>query len=89
MKLSRRTVYIIVGSIVLLILFGNAGFRTLVARYWEKHQLTIQVEQLKSENALLRKEAKLLEDNPTYMQRIARKELGVVSKGEVEYRFKK
>ena len=86
---SHRVVYIVGIVLVLLFLFGNAGARKLVRRYWEMNRLQAELEQLKRENALLQKETYLLEQDSSYIERIARKELGLISPGEVEYRFKK
>ena len=47
------------------------------------------LEKLKKENVLLRREAYMLEKDPSYIEHAARRELGLVSEGEVEYRFKK
>ena len=51
--------------------------------------MTDELQQLKKENALLKKEIYLLEEDPSYIERIARKELGLISADEVEYRFQK
>jgi cell division protein FtsB len=88
-KISNRTLYIVLGIAVILFLFGNSGFRIMVRRYWEIYRLKGECEQLKKENKLLHREIYLLENNPSYIESIARKELGLVAPGEVEYRFKK
>jgi len=85
----RRFFYYAGGALLVAFLFGNAGFRTLVRRYWELNKLKGQIEDVKNENRLLRKEVYLLENDKSYIEHIARKELGLVSPGEVEYRFKK
>lgn len=87
-KIPRYTFHVILAVIVLLVLFGNAGFRALMRRYWELHKLKAELSQLKRENALLKEEVYHLENNPSYIERIARKELGVIAPGEIEYRFK-
>ena len=69
-------------------LFGNAGFRKMVRRYWEINRFQSELASLKKENVLLRKEVYFLEKDPSYIERIARRELGLISPGEVEYRFK-
>jgi|AGTN01.3.fsa_nt_gi Septum formation initiator len=89
MKLPQRSGYIIGGIVLVLFLFGNSGFRKMIQRYWEINRLEASLEQLKKENALLKREAYYLEHDPSYIERIARRELGLVSQGEVEYRFKK
>jgi len=89
MKVSRNVIYIVLGCIVFLFLFGNAGSRRLVRRYFEIYKLKGELEQLKKENELLKKEVYLLQNDPLYIERIARKELGLIAPGEIEYRFKK
>lgn len=71
-----------------LFVFGNDGFRKLIRRYWEIHTLKVEMVQMKKENALLRREIYFLEEDSSYIERIARKELGLLAVGEVEYRFK-
>ena len=88
MKFSRRNIFIIIGALVFVWLFANEGFRALVRRYWEIHKLNGELENLKMENANLRKEIYLLENDQSYIEYIARRELGVISQGEVEYNFK-
>jgi cell division protein FtsB len=88
-KLEGRTVLIVVLVLVLGFLFGNSGFRNLVRRHLELRKLRSIKDQLRKENVLLKKEIYLLENDETYIERIARKELGLISNGEVEYRFNK
>ena len=89
MKVPSKALYIIFGIVVVLFLFGNAGFRKLIRRYWEIYKLKAECEQLERENDLLQKEIYILENDASYIEKIARKELGVIAPGEVEYRFKK
>lgn len=88
MRIPRRTGYIVVGVVLFLVFFGSDGFRKLFRRYWEIHKLQSEMVQMKKENALLRREIYYLEEDSSYIERIARKELGLISSGEVEYRFK-
>ena len=89
MKIPYRSAYFWGVTAVILFLFTNAGFRKMLRRYWDMNRLQNELVQLKKENAQLKKEIYLLEDDPTYIERIARKELGLVSQGEIEYRFDK
>lgn len=89
MKLSRRTILIIISVILVLFLFSNAGFRRMIRRYWEIHTLKTELINLKRENMLLEREVYFLEKNESYIERIARKELGLIAPGEIEYRFEK
>lgn len=60
----------------------------MARRYWELSKLSAQLDQMKRENELLKKEIYLLKEDTSYIERIARRELGLISPGEVEYRFK-
>jgi cell division protein FtsB len=88
MRIPRRTGYIVGGVVLCLIIFGSGGFRAMVRRYWEIHTLELERERLKKENVLLQREIYYLEEDSSYIERIARKELGLLAPGEVEYRFK-
>ncbi len=70
-----------------LIVFGNNG---LVDNYVMKEKLKILKEenaQVVKENNELKKEISLLRDNAQYVEMAARKELGMVKKGDIVYRF--
>jgi cell division protein FtsB len=87
--LQHHKIRIIIGVLLLGILFGNAGFRTMVRRYWELGKLEKELDTLRKENLLLKREVYYLEGDSSYIERIARRELGLISPGEIEYRFKK
>jgi cell division protein FtsB len=89
MKIPFRSAYFWGLVVVLLFLFGNGGFRMMIRRYWEIYELQNQVVELKKENTLLKQQIYLLEEDSSYIERIARKELGLISAGEIEYRFEK
>ena len=89
MKIPYRNIYFWGIIAVFIFLSANAGFRKMIRRYWQMNRLTNELVQLKKENALLKKEIYLLEEDPSYIERIARKELGLISPDEVEYRFEK
>ena len=87
MKFPKKIVYIGGGCLIAAFLLGNGGFRTMLRRYWEINHMQAELGSLKKENALLQKEVYVLQQDTTYIERMARKELGLVSQGEVEYRF--
>lgn len=89
MKISRKSWYYIGAVAAILFLFGNSGSRTVIRRYWDMNKLKAELEELKKENNLLKKEVYLLENDTSYVEQIARKELNLISKNEIEYRFKK
>ena len=89
MKIDRRKIIILVLAAAALYLFLNEGARTVVRRYWELHTLSFRLEQLKKQNSTWRREIYLLEHDVSYIEYTARKDLGLNSPGEIEYRFKK
>jgi cell division protein FtsB len=89
MKPPKNILYIVLGVIALLFLLANPGSRRLFRRYWELYKLNGELQQQKKANNLLKRDIYLLENDPAYIERIARKELGLIAPGEVEYRFKK
>jgi len=87
MKHGKLFIVIVAG--VPVVLLANSGARKVYQRYWELKTLGDELRQSQKENVLLRKEVYFLENDPSYIEKMARRELGLVSKGEVEYRFKK
>ncbi len=86
MKIGR---YVILFLLLMgfLIVFGNNG---LVDNYILKEKLKIIKEEnagVALENQELKKEIALLRTNAQYIETVARKELGMVKKGDVVFRF--
>ena len=52
-------------------------------------QLENQIRSLKKENAALLEEKKHLEEDPVYLERVAREKMGIVRDGEVIYKINK
>ena len=72
-------------AIVLVIdaLFGDKGlFETLRARR-QHAELSATVERLRAENARMREEARRLREDPAAIEEVARRELGMMRRGEV------
>ncbi|MCX5778505.1 MAG: septum formation initiator family protein [Elusimicrobia bacterium] len=86
---KRRILFYGIVVAVLLFLLANAGFRTMVRRYGEIHKLKTDIAFFKRENMYLTREVYYLEHDASYIEHMARRELGLVSSGEIEYRFKK
>jgi cell division protein FtsB len=73
----------------LLITFGNRG---LVDNYLMSRrlaQLKSQSNEMTSENNELKNKILLLRNDLTYLEAVARKELGMVKKGDIVYRLAK
>lgn len=85
MKIGRF-ILVIIGIMGLMIVFGNRGLR-------DNHFLRQRLAAIQQTNATLIKENKelvnevaLLKTDLTYIERIARDELGMVRKGDIVYR---
>lgn len=90
MKIKHnKAIYIVVVLVLIVFLFGNEGFRKMIKRYTDVKKFSHEISRLKKEKALLKKEIYFLEQNTSYIEYMARKELGLISDGEIEYRFNK
>ncbi|HEX7416170.1 MAG TPA: septum formation initiator family protein [Smithellaceae bacterium] len=88
MKIGRYLVVFLL-LMALLITFGNRG---LVDNYLMSRrlaQLKSQSNEMTSENNELKNKILLLRNDLTYMEAVARKELGMVKKGDIVYRLAK
>lgn len=83
----RRYRWVLVGLGVLAILVGNRGFWTMVRHRRELSRLERQLQELRQESKRLDREIALAERDPAYIERVARRELGLIRPGEIEYRF--
>ena len=78
---------LIVGASLLVLFFGNSGFRSLIGNWLELHRLRGQIDTLNQEEATLQEKLKSLRSGPAPVEGLARRELGYIKKGEIEYRF--
>jgi cell division protein FtsB len=88
MKIGRYLVVFLL-LMALLITFGNRG---LVDNYLMSRrlaQLKSQSNEMTSENNELKNKILLLRNDLTYLEAVARKELGMVKKGDIVYRLAK
>jgi cell division protein FtsB len=85
MKVGR---YLVIFVLLMgtLITFGDRGVidnyrmkKKLMTHQKINHEITL-------ENIALKKNIKLLRDNPSYIEMVARNELGMVKKGDLVYR---
>ncbi|MCX5782170.1 MAG: septum formation initiator family protein [Elusimicrobia bacterium] len=86
---SQKVPVVIAVIIILIFLVGNNNFRNLIRQYQEIYRLKQERFEIEKKNAKLKREIYLLEKEGSYIENIARRELGVISKDEVEYRFRK
>ena len=83
-KIRLHLWMIVAGGLLLLFLPGILHTQQLRER---RRELQAEIERLKQQNAQLRKESTLLKEDPLYIERVARRKLGVARPGEVIYRF--
>ena len=71
-----------------LIFFGQRGFTHLLTLQEQFEQLEVENRRIAQENARLKREIKLLNDNLAYIEDIARKEFGLVKQDELVYQLR-
>jgi len=72
---------------VLLTIFGNKGFMDYRVLKEKQAALEETNECIMSENKELKREAILLKTDLRYIESVARRELGMVKKGDIVYQF--
>lgn len=75
--------------IVLLTIFGDRGLVRVYKLSKENNSMKDYNAKIKAENSAMREEIERLKTDDKYIEMIARKELGMVGKDEVVYRFEK
>ena len=74
-------------AVLLIVVFGNQGFRGLVRNWIELRHLRREIAALERQEASETERLKALRAGGSPVERLARKELGYIRKGEIEYRF--
>ncbi len=87
--LLKKPLLLALGVAAVVILFLGGSFVSLVHNKLELHKLTRQSAQLDKEHEKLLAQKELLEnEDPKYLERIARTQYHLVKPGETEFRFK-
>jgi cell division protein FtsB len=85
--LKRRWLVLVIGGMVfvalLFSLFGEVGIISTLNLKAKEKQLIAENAKLREENELLRQEVEQLRSNPSYIEEIARGELGLLGKKEI------
>lgn len=88
MKLGRYLVIFLL-LMAVLITFGNRGIVDNYLMSKRLANLQLQTKKISVENNELKKKILLLRNDISYIEMIARNELGMVNKGDIVYRWAK
>ncbi|MFH1282360.1 MAG: septum formation initiator family protein [bacterium] len=88
-KKSSRTKYLVIAGSILLImvLVIHTGFKKVYRHSKEIKKIDGLIAGLKADNVRLEEQIDLAKNDLSYIERLARKELGLIQPGEIEYRF--
>ncbi len=78
---------LLAGTALFWVFFGNAGFRSLVSNWLELRRLRGEISALERDEKQLDAKLKSLRAGDGAVERAARRDLGYIKKGEIEYRF--
>jgi cell division protein FtsB len=82
-KVLLSIVILLLFSLLLFIMFSDNGLADLFKLKSEKDRLLQENARLKRENLTMYRTIERLKNDPEYIESIARKELGMIRKGEV------
>ncbi len=78
---------LLTGTALVAVFFGNGGFRSLTRNWLELRRLNMEIVALQLEEKELDGRLKAMRAGDGPVERLARRELGYIKKGEIEYRF--
>lgn len=82
-KILLSIVILVLFSLLVFIMFSDSGLADLFKLKSEKDRLLQENARLKRENLTMYRMIERLKNDPEYIESIARKELGMIQKGEV------
>jgi len=86
-RIHRKILILIVIIGVVIFLFANKNFQTLLILNKEIVQLKQRIAGLEDENKRLKEDLEAMKNDPEYIESLAREELGLIKPGETKYRF--
>jgi cell division protein FtsB len=86
-RIQRKILFLIIIIGVLIFLFANKNFQTLLILNKEIAGLRQRIEGLNEENKRLEEELEAAKNDPEYIENLARRELGLIKPGETKYKF--
>jgi cell division protein FtsB len=78
---------LLAAAALLFVFFGNEGFRSMVSNWLELRRLKAEITALDHDERDLDARLKALRAGDGGVERSARRDLGYIKKGEIEYRF--
>jgi cell division protein FtsB len=78
---------LLAATALLYVFFGNAGFRSMVSNWLELRRIKTEIVALDRDEKDLDAKLKALRAGDGGVERAARRDLGYIKKGEIEYRF--
>ena len=85
--LSYKKMFWILGIILIILIIFLPGYTKLQELKDRNRNLEARIEEVESENTLLRNEIVRFKQDPIYQEEIVRGKLGVVREGEIIYRI--
>ena len=87
MKTALNWKWILLGLFILGLFLSSEGSRSYWKRKRHLKELQAKLELARAENKSLALEIQRLENDPRAIEQIARRDLGMIQPGEIEYRF--
>ena len=85
--LKRHWLPVVLAAGFAVAALGNEGFRVLARNWLEVRTLESELSDLKIAEKDLKRRLHLIETNDVYLEKAARRDLGMMRPGEIEYRF--
>ena len=86
-RIHRKILILIVIIGVVIFLFANKNFQTLLILNKDIVQLKQRIAGLEDGNKKLKEDLEAMKNDPEYIESLAREELGLIKPGETKYRF--
>ena len=81
-RVGRVLVLFVAAVMVVVTLVGDRGLLAMLRARRQYDELAASIERQKTENARLREEARRLREDPSAIEELARRELGLIRPGE-------
>ena len=88
-KIALGSAYLLIVLLLVMIVGGRNGFFDYRRLNQEKNALAEKNREIETENLALYESIKRLKHDPKYVENVARRELGMVGRNELIFKFKK